>query len=66
MAESVCALQTAEVICWGPIGKAIGTARGDVEGIEDAWLALQDHHELWSKRQQLDLSELHRLEWLPT
>ena len=34
MAESVCALQTAEVICWGPIGEAIGIAGGDVEGIE--------------------------------
>jgi len=29
------------------------------------WLAMQDHHDLWSKRQQLDLSGLHRLEWLP-
>jgi hypothetical protein len=28
------------------------------------WLALQDHHDLWSKRQQLELSGLHRLEWL--
>ena len=36
MAESVCTLQTAEVICWSPIRKAIGIARGDVEGIEDA------------------------------
>jgi len=34
--------------------------------LEDAWLALQDHHDLWSNRQQLDLSGLHRLEWLPT
>ena len=41
MAESVCALQTAEVICWGPIRKAIGIARGDVEGIEDAQPFLQ-------------------------
>ena len=31
----------------------------------ESWLALQDHHDLWSKRQQLDLSGLHRLEWLP-
>jgi addiction module HigA family antidote len=31
----------------------------------ESWLALQDHHDLWSRRQQLDLSELHRLEWLP-
>jgi len=31
----------------------------------ESWLALQDHHDLWLKRQQLDLSGLHRLEWLP-
>jgi plasmid maintenance system antidote protein VapI len=31
----------------------------------EGWLALQDHHDLWPKRQQLDLSELHRFEWLP-
>jgi biotin operon repressor len=36
MEESVCALQTAEVVCGGSIGKAIGIARRDVEGIEDA------------------------------
>jgi hypothetical protein len=36
MAESVCALQTAEVVSGGPIGEAIGRAGGDVEGIEDA------------------------------
>ena len=29
------------------------------------WLARQNHHDLWSRRQQLDLSELNRLEWLP-
>jgi plasmid maintenance system antidote protein VapI len=32
----------------------------------ESWLALQDHHDLWLKRQQLDLSGLHRLKWLPT
>ncbi len=31
----------------------------------ESWLALQDHHDLWLKIQQLDLSGLHHLEWLP-
>jgi hypothetical protein len=44
MAESVCALQTTEVISWGPIGKAIGTACGDVEGIEDAQPIFEIRH----------------------
>jgi hypothetical protein len=46
MAESVCALQTAEVVGGGPIGKAIGIARGDVEGIEDAQPIFEIRHSL--------------------
>jgi hypothetical protein len=41
MALGVLALEPAEVVRRGPIGQAIGVARRDIEGIQDAQTVLQ-------------------------